>query len=48
MTDRKATSIRLSAEADRLIKALADRLGLKQSSVIELAVRKLAEQEGLR
>lgn len=48
MTDRKATSIRLSAEADRLIKALADRLGLKQSSVIEMAVRKLAEQEGLR
>lgn len=45
MSGRKATSVRLSAEADRLIKALADKLGIKQSAVIEMAIRKLAQQE---
>lgn len=44
----KATSIRLSAEADRLIKALAEKLGIKQSGVIEMAIRKLAERENVK
>lgn len=45
MTDRKATSIRLSAEADRLLDELAARLGMKsRSAVLELAIRELARQ----
>lgn len=48
MTDRKATSIRLSAEADRLIRALVVKLGITQSGVIEMAIRKLAEQESVK
>lgn len=45
---RKATSLRLTREADRLVAALAARLGLSRSAVIELAVRRLAEREGVR
>lgn len=36
------TSFRLSYEAIRLIDDLSERLGLKRSAVIELAVRELA------
>jgi antitoxin component of RelBE/YafQ-DinJ toxin-antitoxin module len=46
-TRKKPTSIRLSAEGKRLQKALADKLGLSASAVIELALRRLAEQEGI-
>lgn len=45
MSDRKPTSIRLSSEADRLLDVLAKKLGLKRSAVMEMAIRKLAEQE---
>lgn len=45
LSDRKPTSIRLSAEADRLLDVLAKKLGLKRSAVMEMAIRKLAEQE---
>jgi predicted transcriptional regulator len=45
---RKATSIRFSDEADRLIRLLAAKLGIKRSAVIELAIRKFAEQEQVR
>lgn len=45
---RKATSLRLTRVADRLVAALAARLGLSRSAVIELAVRRLAEREGVR
>jgi hypothetical protein len=44
-TTRKATAIRLTAGADRLIARLAAKLGLSRSAVIEMAIRKLAEQE---
>lgn len=45
MTDRKATSIRLSAEADRLLDELNGQLGFKsRSAVLELAIRTLAGQ----
>jgi len=46
-TRKKPTSIRLSVEGKRLQKALADKLGLSESAVIELALRRLAEQEGI-
>lgn len=48
MSDRKSTSIRLSAAADRLLKALGAKLGLNQSALIELAIRRLAEQEKVK
>lgn len=45
MTDRKATSIRLSAEADRLLDQLNERLGAKnRSAILELAIRELARK----
>lgn len=44
----KSTSIRLTLEAKRLITELAVKLGVHKSSVIELAIRKLAEKEGLK
>lgn len=49
MTDRKATSIRLSAEADRLLDELAAKLAERQgiknrSAVLEIAIRELAKK----
>ena len=40
---RKAVSFRLSREAHDALRALATRLGLSQASVVEMAVRQLAE-----
>jgi hypothetical protein len=40
-----ATSYRLSEDAQQMIVALADRLGLSKTGVLELAVRKLAHSE---
>lgn len=45
---KKPTSIRLSEEGKHLRKLLAERLGLSESAVIELALRRLAEMEGVR
>lgn len=42
---KTATSFRLSEQALQLIKALARKLGISQTAVIEMAVRKLAEKE---
>lgn len=42
-TDRKATSMRFSPEAVRLMQALGADLGLSQTAVVELALRELAE-----
>ena len=46
--DRKQRSIRLSEEARRLLALLSERLGLNQTAVIELAIRRLAEREGIK
>jgi predicted DNA-binding protein len=43
----KPTSIRLSEEGQQLRKLLAKKLGLSESAVIELALRRLAEMEGV-
>jgi hypothetical protein len=40
-----ATSYRLSDDAQHLIMALADRLGVSKTGVLEMAVRKLARAE---
>ena len=44
----KPTSIRLSEEGKQLRKLLAQKLGLSESAVVELAIRKLAEAERVR
>jgi predicted DNA-binding protein len=43
----KPTSLRLSEEGKQLRKLLAKKLGLSESAVIELALRRLAEMEGV-
>ena len=44
---KKATTIRYTPQAKRLLKALASKLGVTQSAVVELAIRFLARAEGL-
>lgn len=46
--ERKQRSIRLTTDARRLLELLAARLGLNQTAVIELAIRRLAEGEGVK
>jgi hypothetical protein len=41
------TSIRISAEGKRLMVKLQAKLGLRKSGVIELAIRRLAQAEGV-
>jgi len=42
------TSIRITEEAKRLRQLLAQKLGVSQSAVLELAIRALAKQEGIK
>jgi hypothetical protein len=42
-----ATSIRLSPEAMELRRSLSALLGIDQTAVVELALRKLAQAEGI-
>ena len=42
------TSMRLSPEAKRLIAAVAQRLGVTQTAVLELAMRVLARREAVQ
>jgi len=46
--DAKQTSIRLTSEAKELIERLSQKLGINQTSVIEMAIRVLAEKEKVR
>lgn len=48
MTDKESRHFRLSADARRLLDLLQAKLGIKHSALIELAIRKLAEQEDVR
>lgn len=43
-----AMGIRLSEEAKRLLRLLAQKLGQSQAGIIELAIRRLAEAEGIK
>jgi len=45
---KQRTSYSLSAECKQLSKALAVKLGISQASVLEMAVRKLAEAENIK
>lgn len=45
---KKSRNFYLSDEALELIRETAKRLGLSQAAVVEMAVRKLAESEGIK
>jgi len=46
MDNRKTpTAFRLSEKAKLLLSALAEKLGVNQTSVIEMAIRQIAERE---
>jgi hypothetical protein len=45
---KEATSYRLTTEGKQLIKLLAQKLGVNETSVIELAVRELAEKKDVK
>jgi hypothetical protein len=44
---KKPTSIRLSPDAIELRRALSAKLGIDQTAIVELAIRRLAEAEGI-
>jgi len=46
--EAKQTSVRLMTEAKTLIAQLSQKLGINQTSVIERAIRVLAEKEKVR
>jgi len=45
---KSASSFRLSEDAMRILKALAELHGISQASVIEMALRKLAREEKIK
>jgi hypothetical protein len=45
MDTRPPTSFRLSAECRKLIRRLAEALGVRDAAVVEIAVRRMARQE---
>jgi predicted DNA-binding protein len=47
MRKKHPTSIRLTPEAERLLKELAKKLGITQAAVMEIAIRRLAELESV-
>jgi predicted transcriptional regulator len=44
---KRATSIRITDEGRNILATLAAKLGISQAAVMELALRKLAKEEGL-
>lgn len=44
---KQSMTIRLSAEARRLLEVMARRDGISRTAVIELAVRRFARQQGV-
>lgn len=48
MTPKLATSMRLTAEAKRLLAGLSARLGISQGAIIELLIRKEAKAEHMK
>ena len=44
---KNPTSIRMSPTAMKMRDLLAEKLGVPKSSIIEMAIRKFAEQEGI-
>ena len=48
MKKKRATSMRLSLEAKRLLALLAQQLSISQGAVMELAIREKAERHGVK
>ena len=48
MEKTRATSLRLSLEAKRFLKLLAEKLGISMAAVIEIAIREKARREGVK
>jgi predicted transcriptional regulator len=46
-TTKKATAIRLTDEGTRLLAAVADQLGVSRTAVMEMAIRRIAKEEGV-
>ena len=46
--DKKQVGIKLTAEARRLRAALARKLGVDQTAVVELAIRQMAQREDVK
>ena len=44
---KRSTSLRLSDSARLLLTRLAEKLGISQTAVLEVAIRKLAKEEGI-
>ena len=45
---KRSTSLRLSDQARELLAKLAKHLGISQTAVLEIAIRKLADMEGIK
>jgi predicted transcriptional regulator len=45
---KKSVGVRLTSEAVELMQVMAKDKGLSQTSVMELAIREMAEREGFR
>lgn len=45
---KKLSSYRLSDEGKQLLKLLAQKFGVNETAILEIAVRKLAEVEGVK
>lgn len=48
METKRLTSVRLSAEAKRLLVALAQKLSVSQTAILEIALREKARREGVK
>ena len=48
MKKPQATSLRLSIEAKRLLRALADKSGVSMTAMLELMIREKAKREGVK
>ncbi len=44
----KQTNVRLTDEGKRLLDELTKKLGVSQAAIIEIAIRRLAEQENVK
>lgn len=48
MANKESVGFRLTPEAIALIKKLAKKLGVSQADIVEMAIRKKAEEEGVQ
>jgi len=48
MRKKNPTSIRLTPEAERLLKELATKLGVSQTAIMEMAVREFADKRDVK